>query len=452
MHASSRSTQLPADLGDGLVLRRATPADREALIAFNHRIHEHTEDGAPEERRVEAWVRDLASGRHPTFPVEDFTIVEDRSGRIVSSLNLIPQTWFFEDVPFKVGRPELVGTDPHYRDRGLVRKQFELIHAWGAARGELAQAITGIPYYYRLFDYEMTVTLDSLAGGRRFHVPQQIPPLKDGESEPYRIRPAGEADIPFLAECYRQGRRRWLLSADWNEDLLRYEIFGKSRDNVNRVILTLIERPSGEPVGFFAHPGYLWSPGRVAVSYFELVSGASWYEIAPVVLRHMVRVGNACIAAEKAERLDAVDLRLGAEHPAYEVLAHWSTAQPRLYAWYLRVPDLPRFINHVAPVLERRLAGSLCPGFSGTLELNFFRRTGLRLRFENGKLTAEPNETSWENSTADFPELTFLQLLTGYRSLDELQYAFPDCRVQGAFEPIFNALFPKKPSLIWPIS
>ena len=39
--------------------------------------------------------------------------------------------------PRVVGRPEAVGTRPEYRRRGLVRAQFEVIHAWSAERGEL---------------------------------------------------------------------------------------------------------------------------------------------------------------------------------------------------------------------------------------------------------------------------------------------------------------------------
>ena len=61
-------------------------------------------------------------------------------------MNLISQTWAYEGIPFEVGRPELVGTLPEYRNRGLVRAQFEEVHRWSAARGELVQGITGIPY------------------------------------------------------------------------------------------------------------------------------------------------------------------------------------------------------------------------------------------------------------------------------------------------------------------
>jgi len=36
-----------------------------------------------------------------------------------------------------------------------------------------------------------------------------------------------------------------------------------------------------------------------------------------------------------------------------------------------------------------------------------------------------------EETDAGFPDLTFLQLVFGYRDSDELDYAFPDCWLDG---------------------
>jgi len=48
------------------------------------------------------------------------------------------------------------------------------------------------------------------------------------------------------------------------------------------------------------------------------------------------------------------------------------------------------------------------------------------------------------------PGLTWLQLILGYRSLDQLQEAFPDCLVRtGEARALLNALFPRSPSDIW---
>ena len=130
------------DLGDGLILRRAVPADSEQLAAFNALMHTEDEEKQPDER-ISEWTHDLMMRSHPTTGPADFTIVEDQKTRqIVSTLVLISQTWSYAGIEFKVGRPELVGTDSAYRERGLVRAQFDAVHAWSAERGELVQGIT----------------------------------------------------------------------------------------------------------------------------------------------------------------------------------------------------------------------------------------------------------------------------------------------------------------------
>jgi len=46
--------------------------------------------------------------------------------------------------------------------------------------------------------------------------------------------------------------------------------------------------------------------------------------------------------------------------------------------------------------------------------------------------------------------LSFLQILFGYRSLDEVRYAFPDCWWSDeSTRIIVNALFPKKSSTLY---
>jgi hypothetical protein len=129
--------------------------------------------------------------------------------------------------------------------------------------------------------------------------------------------------------------------------------------------------------------------------------------------------------------------------------------QRKPYAWYLRVPDLPGFLKRIAPVLEARLAASPYAGHSAELNLSFYR-SGLRLELDHGRLAQIESwrpEPEGESGQAIFPGLTFLQLLFGYRSLEELAYAFPDCfwRTDETFG-LLNALFPRQVSDLWPIS
>jgi hypothetical protein len=78
------------ELGDGLILRRSSAADAGKLAEFNGNVHRDPGDEGPD-KAIAAWVGDLMSGRHPTFDVGDFTLVEDTgTGAIVSCLCLRP--------------------------------------------------------------------------------------------------------------------------------------------------------------------------------------------------------------------------------------------------------------------------------------------------------------------------------------------------------------------------
>ncbi|HEY4690092.1 MAG TPA: GNAT family N-acetyltransferase [Anaerolineae bacterium] len=437
------------DLGDGLILRRSIPEDAETLAAFNGRIHSDAGPDQPDEY-VAAWTRDLLRGDHPTFNPGDFTIVEDtRTGAIVSSMNLISQTWSYAGVEFGVGRPEIVGTLPDYRYRGLIRAQFDVVHQWSAGRGEMVQAITGIPWFYRQFGYEMGL---ELSGGRLGYAPH-VPKLKDGESEPYRIRPVTEGDLPFIMHLYRQASQRHLISCVRDEALWRYEIWGKSDANANKNVMCVIESAGGEPAGYLAHPPRLWGPTQTATSY-ELKPGVSWVAVTPSVIRYLKATGEAHAERDKKEPFGAFGFWLSSDHPVYHAAADRLPRERKPYAWYVRVPDLPGFIRHIAPVLEKRIAESIVVGYSGELKISFYR-TGLRLVLEKGRLTGIE---AWKPRRGDdgvmaFPDLTFLQLVLGYRTLDELRYAFADCWVDtDEARAVIEAMFPKQASNVWPVA
>lgn len=121
------------------------------------------------------------------------------------------------------------------------------------------------------------------------------------------------------------------------------------------------------------------------------------------------------------------------------------------YAWYVRVPDLAGFLRLVSPVLEERLAASDLAGYSGALELNQYRR-GLRLVFRGGKLVRVESwlPTTEERGQASFPDLTFLQLLLGFRSFDQISDAYPDCRADERSAALLDALFPQQASHLMP--
>ena len=436
------------DLGDGLILRRATCEDTDALAQFNGTIHRPAESTSVNEAIV-ALVQDLTVRPHTTCQASDFSIVEDtRCRQIVSSMCLINQTWSYAGIPFGVGRPELVGTNPEYRNRGLMRAQFELVHRWSAERGHLLQAITGIPYYYRQFGYEYAIAL----GGGRTGAAFQIPALQDGTEEPFTVRKAQVADLAFLGQMYELGCQRSLVACIRDQAVWRYELDGRSPGSDCCAELRVVETRSGQPIGFLTHGPHVQN-GCVNIGQYELAPQASWIEVTPSVLRYIKAFGEDCVARKGQGSFTHYGFWLGPEHPVYQVIGSRLPNNVPSYAWYIRVPDLVAFIQLIAPVLEQRLAASLAPGYAGEIKISFFC-SGLSMVWENGKLskvdTWRPSAREW--GAARFPDLTLSQLVFGFRTIEELQQAFPDCRGgNDDVHLVLTALFPKMTSTIWPL-
>lgn len=443
----TQNKKIIRDLGNGLVLRHGIPEDGEALALFNG--EQLGDDGLAgrDGQGLAAMTRDIFSGRpHVSLTPNDFTIVEETSsGCIVSSMCLIQQTWTYEGIEFGMGRPEYVATHPDFRKRGLVRTQFDVVHQWSAERGLAVQGITGIPYFYRQFGYEFALNL----GGRRFG---SIPPrLKDGETEKFVMRPADGKDIPFMMSVYEHGRGRSMVSANWSEAHWHNNLYAMSKDNIQRLQFCIIEQAgTHEPVGYFAHPEYLVMSGTYAFHY-ELKPGTSWLEVTPAVARYLWSRGQEYAKIEN-KPCDAFGFYLGGAHPAYEALGNTLPNFRDPYAWYLRVPDLLGFLNHIKPALEKRLAESIACGHSGEYLIGMYPQ-GIKLTLERGRIIFEPWKPNHaDHGNAGFPALTFLQILFGYRSFEELKHAFPDCWWDGdGTRVLVNALFPKKHSNVYGI-
>jgi hypothetical protein len=430
-------------------MRRAVPADADEIATFNGWVH--TPHGATEpDLGTSAWTLDLFKGNHPTIRAEDFLVVEDMStGTIVSTMSWISQVWNYSGVPFKVGRPELVGTDPAYRNRGLVRAQFEEVHRWSAERGELAQAITGLRYYYRQFGYEMTLALQAGRLGYRVHVPR----LAEGEEEQFNFVPASEEDIPFISGLYERAAQRYLVSVARDPAMWNYELSGRREQSVYHCRLLVIRRSGGEAVGFLAHPSRMWGP-TFPVQMYELLPGVSWNDVTPAVLRYAARTGEAYAREGNGPEFGAYFLALGTGHPVYEAIHSHLPRKPEPYTYYMRVPDLPAFLRHVAPALNRRLEQSPAAGYTGDLKLNFYRAAH-RITFEQGALVdaAQYTPEHQEDGDAFFPDKTFLHLLFGHRTLEEVEYMFADCLVRSdRHRLLLKALFPRGDSFVMPIS
>jgi hypothetical protein len=436
------------ELDNGLVLRWTTPEDVERVVALYAQVFRRSAE-APPNPHMPLWTRDMFSGRHPHIGPRDFAVVEQvESGTLVASTCLLRYPCAYEGIPFGFGRPEVVATLPEFRRQGLIRAIFDLIHVKSAAKGDLVQGITGIPYYYRQFDYEYAATLDDFL---TVYFPA-IPQLKQDATEPYSLREATLDDIPLLSQLWERETGKTGLWTTISADYWRWAMAGGHGEAMERWLTYMIADEAGRAVG-----GLLLFPGRwgveVQVNGLLIEEGTPLTQVAPSVLRGV----QALAETTRPIRPDtpppgAIRLRwtaLGLRGALGDIPF---VNVPHPYAWYLRVADLPGFLRHVRPVLERRLAESAQAGYSGELTLDFYRG-GLRLGIENGKIAAVEDwqRPLWGEAKAAFPPLVFLQALFGYRSLQELRAIYPDVWAEGDAKALLEALFPKRPSLLMPL-
>jgi hypothetical protein len=279
--------------------------------------------------------------------------------------------------------------------------------------------------------------------------------LKEGESEGFTFRNAKEADIPFLSELYVSGCQRSLVACLRDEAIWKNEVVGKSEKNIMRQEIHIIETKSGKRAGFIVHPPFTWGDAMVVLE-FEVAPGFTWREVTPSVIRYLETMYHLLMPdlGEK-KPFGAYGFWLGEDHPVYHVIPDKLPRVRKPYAWYIRLVSVPDFLRLVTPVLEKRLSDSVISGYSGEVKITFYR-DGVHLVFEKGRLV---NTEAWKptpmghSGEAGFPPHTFMQLLFGYRSLEMLKANFADCWTErDEMHVLLDALFPRHPSNVWPVS
>ena len=448
------STSYRRDLGDGLVLRWSTDEDTERIAALHSMVHrDKAED--PSNTNVKRVIHRLMNGDHPLMGPNDFGVIEDtgkEGNPVVACTCLWKHTWTYEGIPFSIGRPEMVATDPAYRNRGLIRALFEMVHERSEAEGDLVQGITGIAYYYRQFGYEYALELED----RRATPISLIPKAKESEreSEPFTLREATGEDIPEIVGLYNRRRASSIVSESITRKQWLYEIeTWKEHPELGHAFnFQMIVDAAGQTAGFVATDARRRDKG-LGVWLLEFVQGVNVQTAMPSVLRALHSYGlNMELGRPDAPPLSEVGFYLGTTHPVHEVLGDdLDRAREPPYAWYVRVKDLPAFLMHIAPALEKRLATSPVVGHTGEIKLDFYRG-GLRMVFEQGRLAVAEH---WRvplydsNASGGFPPLVFLQVLFGHRSIEALRQAFPDVWVSDEARPVLKALFPTRPSFVF---
>jgi GNAT superfamily N-acetyltransferase len=401
-----------------------TLEDVERMGEFNGIIH-----GDP----VNAMTRILILD-HPYTRPDHFIYVEDEStGRIVSSICLIPWRWRYEDVDLKSGEMGICGTLPDYRNRGLVRALMKRHKALLRENDCDLSHIQGIPYFYRQFGYEYAMPLEGGWRVENYQPPTTPPEFASG----YTFRQATLDDIPVLKRLYDEAAYDLSISAFRDEAEWAY-LMGPGMETEPAAETWFIMDPSGQIAGYW----------RIALLGFG--DGLNISEVSR--LSSAAAVALLCQLRQMAIERNKPHIRLNIHQNSslMQMAVAWKSNNLGTYAWQMHIPDVARLLLKIAPVLERRLASSPFAGLTQTIRMNLYRET-IEINFSAGKLIEAKSIGFTNEGDFSLPPLLFAPLVLGYRSREELSQNYPDVGIWDHWRYLVDVLFPKMQSFIYTI-
>lgn len=422
----SQSEAYGKKLGDGLVLKTAANEDDVKRIA----------DCDAEVFGKEECVDELCISlftKHPKVSLDDLIYIEDeKTGQVVSTLCLIPWKWKYEDVTIEVGELGIVGTRPPYRKKGLIRTQVDFFKEKLNERKFDISKIQGIPYFYRQFDYEYTVPLE---GGYELEL-HQIPDLKKDEKPKYNIRPEAHSDLQILAKLYDEAADNLQICAYRDDSIWQYLNISASTESMG-FESWVVEDLESNIVGYFRVKKHGFASGLIVYEISELN-----YDMTMDILRYLKK-----LATERSK--PNIRLNLPDNSAIVKASLYHGGRDVGKYAWQIHIPDMPRFIKKIAPVLEKRIANSPFAGFTEDILLNLHIDT-ISIGFSNGKITKVESQGPSGGPMA-IPPRAATAMVLGYRSREELKPHWPDLSMAPRYKYLADILFPKMTSHIYTI-
>ncbi|KAF9954440.1 hypothetical protein BGZ70_010552 [Mortierella alpina] len=427
------------ELNDGLIMRWSTSADKENIAQclaeafryelFGRNVPEGERPGKNDD--LIAATNRCMSGEHVVSSVYDFAIVENTTFRgqpgknpVVAAIALHQFAGYYGSVDLNYGVMSVVGTVPEYRNRGLIKKLLlQLVHPAAEERGDLVVLIPGIPHFYRQFGYEYAIPHKACRMLR--DAASSVPTLDEDASEPFALREATSADIPYLVRLSNRENLQFnaQIGTHYDHAFWRFviEVITPNKvetyHDVHHHACIIVDTKTGKDIGISLSS---MAVGRWTLEAFTIDEGQDvivYREVVASVLRQLktndrphfesynTKLNNNVLPEESE-----MEKRKRGQFPAYsykDLLLALPPAHPIMrlfdgqekldapgpaFTLYTRIADLPKFIRKVAPVLERRLKESVLQGSSSKLQINFYRKMegmsgrGLEIVLEKGKI------------------------------------------------------------------
>ncbi|KAJ7465989.1 hypothetical protein FB451DRAFT_1261539 [Mycena latifolia] len=476
------------ELGDGLVLRWSTTADKAGCLLvsclalgmkegqekeFGARyIEPHTDDAFYSGSSTNwAICVDTSPPENPATRSDPSTYVDDLRAdadsaqeRVVALVYYLPAEFSFDGDAARVpvGRAHIVACKPAYRQgqrtsENIVKALFDMVHTRALSTGCAFMLISGIPIYYRTHGYELAL---DMGRGLITHLSALCPytvPAAEGAPAPFALRPATLADLPDLerlvtapratADIFAgvdapmlNGQLRWLLGerpAGYTFPVHPFFVLEKhdAPDAAPRIVAAAGLLNSGEPKAG-VHP-LLW----------DGVEDASAVTVA--IVRQLIPALEATFPSDK--KLTSIRWVITDAHPLKRwLLAHELAASAPAssqYAasrvWWAAIPSLPAFLRAIQPALTARVACAtsiLGANYTGALRF----AGGIVLRVASGTISIEEDGDRDTRPTLTLPRGALVQLVLGYASLPALQAILPDAAADPTVLPLVEVLFPPR--------
>ena len=151
----------------------------------------------------------------------------------------------------------------------------------------------------------------------------------------------------------------------------------------------------------------------IRVDLFEIDKSINWLDASKSLLIDLQNLGKR-FKSEGNFKDDIFELSFGKSHPLYRIYREALGVEKKPYAWYVRVADMGKFVTHLTPLFETRLANSELNGWSGEVKLSFYKN-GLQMTFEQGELKSATSSgfIDRKDASAHYHDLTFQGCFSG---------------------------------------
>jgi N-acetylglutamate synthase-like GNAT family acetyltransferase len=412
------------DLGDSHIMRNASREDIPALLEHFKTVH-----GEGVVDQLKAMLE-----HYPRFSWEDSFIIENSiSGEVVSCVILLENAWVLDGVQVPSVEMEAVGTLNSHRNRGYIRMLNEKFEERATQHHPMIQTVAGIPHFYRNFGYEYAA---NLGGGYNVN-PSLIPKLPDSEEEPVTFKPVTSGNFKEFLR-YREihlPRKTWLRK-------IRLE----------DAAYLIYETTSPQQEAFYF---YLVKEKEKTVGVFFLARWENRLDIIELYLDNHQYV-DAVLRFALARAQEWNDIPVRVTSPNQKQIREYVSARTQVreiaaYAWCIKIPSVPGFIETISPLFSDRLRDTEFKHFTGELTVMTYKE-GFSLAFENGtfKGVTENEEKDPRNYNLRIPMDSLTRLLMGYETLDELMIHEPDVQCAAVMKPFVRVLFPKLEATVDP--